>query len=199
MVVGKALGELAEIHAVDRSTHSAMELHAFLLYADDFVLILDSLQRGNKQGFGFGIRVREPLVNENNRVIHIPAGLTDGGKQFIKDPVFELLSLRLVGAADESIYVSLGDEFDNARNPSYFYAPGFDTVLAAMNVQLTGYVGIPQRLANVNGAKEELIILADNAQLTEHLGEKDFRNSGHNNTLHFFLSEVTNRYPTSTF
>ena len=68
-----------------------------------------------------------------------------------------------------------------------------------MNVQLTGYVGIPQRLANVNGAKEELIILADNAQLTEHLGEKDFRNSGHNNTLHFFLSEVTNRYPTSTF
>lgn len=199
VVVGEALSELAEVHAVDRSTHSAMELDTLLLYADDLVLILDSLQRGDKQGFGFGIRVREPLVNENNGVVDVPAGLADSGKQLIENPGFELLSLRLVGAANEAVYISLGNELGNARNPSYLYAPGFDTVLAAVDVELAGYVCVPQRLANINGAEEELIILADNAKLTKHLRKKNFRNSGHNNTLHFFLSGVTNRYLTSTF
>lgn len=199
VVVGEALSELAEVHAVDRSTYGAMELDTLLLYADDLVLILDSLQRCNKQGFGFGIRVREPLVNENNRVVDVTAGLTDGGKQFIKDPVLELLSLRLVGAADESVYISLRDEFDNARNPSHFYAPGFNTALAAVDVELAGYVCVPQRLANINGAEEKLIAFADNAKFTKHLRKKNLRNSGHNNTLHFFLSGVTNRYLTSAF
>lgn len=49
MVVGKALCKLAEINAVHRCTHRAMELNTLLLHADNVVLILDSFQRSDKK------------------------------------------------------------------------------------------------------------------------------------------------------
>lgn len=82
-----------------------MEVNAFLLDTDDLVLILDGFQGSHKQGFGFGIRIREPLVYKDNRVIDIPAGLTNRRQQLIENPVLELFSLRFIGAADESVYI----------------------------------------------------------------------------------------------
>lgn len=82
-----------------------MKVNAFLLDTDDLVLILDGFQRSHKQSFGFSIRIREPLVHKNNRVVHISAGLTNRGQQFIENPRLELFSLRLIGAADESVYI----------------------------------------------------------------------------------------------
>ena len=116
-----------------------MEVNAFLLYADDLILILDSFQGSHKQGFGLGIRIGEPLVHKNNRVVHISAGLTNRRQQLIENPRFELFSLRLVGAADEAVYIPFRDELDNAGNAADLNATCLDTVLT----QTGGYVNDP--------------------------------------------------------
>ena len=106
MVVGKALCKLAEINAVHRCTHRAVELDALLLHADNVVLILDSFQRSDKQSLSFGVRVRKPIIDKDYWVIHITAGLANPGQEFVKNPGLKLFRFGFVGAANEAIHVT---------------------------------------------------------------------------------------------
>lgn len=98
-VVGKTFCKLAEIDAVHGCTHRAMELNTLLLHADNVVLILDSFQRSDKQSLGFGVRVREPIIDKDHRVVYIATGLANPGQEFVKNPGLKLFRFGFVGAA----------------------------------------------------------------------------------------------------
>lgn len=106
MVVGKALCKLAEINAVHRCTHRAVELDALLLHADNVVLILDSFQRSDKQSLSFGVRVRKLIIDKDYWVIHVTAGLANPRQEFVKNPGLKLFRFGFVGAANEAIHVT---------------------------------------------------------------------------------------------
>ena len=156
-----------------------MEVNAFLLDTDDLVLILDGFQRSHKQSFGFSIRIREPLVHKNNRVVHISAGLTNRRQQLIENPVLELFSLRFIGAADEAVYISFRDKLDNAGNAANLNATGLDSVLTAVDVQLAGYVRITLRLVDIHGTEIKLVVLLDNTEFAKHFRQENLRYAVH--------------------
>lgn len=64
-------------------------------------------------------------------------------------------------------------------NAANLNAAGLDSVLTAVDVQLAGYVRIPQCLADIYSAEIKLVVLLDNTEFTKHFRQENLRYAVH--------------------
>ena len=76
-------------------------------------------------------------------------------------------------------FPSFRDKLDDSGNAANLNATRLDSVLTAMDVQLAGYVGITQRLADIHSAEIKLVVLLDNTEFTKHFRQENLRYAVH--------------------
>lgn len=168
LVVAQILRELTNLDAVGSCCDGVMEVYAFLLNTNDFILTLNRFQRCDKQLFRFLIRVRKPLIHKNDRVIDIAASCTNCWQQLIENPFLEHFCVGFMGTANQTIYIALRDKLHDSWNAIAVNMARCDAILTAMQVELTGYVCVSQCRADIVGAEIKFIIVLEDAQLAEN-------------------------------